>query len=207
MDKDLEKQLVEEARKNPEAFGRLFEEYYPKILKYTIYRTGNAEAARDITSETFFKAFKNLWKFRWIGTTFSAWLYRIAGNTVIDYFRSRKFEPISLEYAIEMGNIPELSSRQDLEDEIMQAQEQLDRNREYTEIKHGLLKLPAHYQEVLVLRFIEGHKIEEICAILGKKEGTVKSLISRGVSMLKQSLQPFSGTSVKHGETASKEAE
>jgi RNA polymerase sigma-70 factor (ECF subfamily) len=75
VDKDAEIKLVEDARRDPEAFGKLFEEYYPKILRYTMYRTGNTEAARDITSETFFKALKNLWKFRWIGTTFSAWLY------------------------------------------------------------------------------------------------------------------------------------
>jgi RNA polymerase sigma factor (sigma-70 family) len=197
VDKDAEMEIVEEARKNPEVFGKLFEEYYPKILRYTMYRTGNAEAARDITSETFFKALKNLWKFRWIGTTFSAWLYRIAGNTVIDYFRSKKFDPISLEAAIEDGKLPELSSRHDLEQEIMEAQEQLDRNRYYAEIRKYLLRLPLHYQEVLVLRFIDGHKVEQIGEILGKKQGTVKSLISRGVSMLKQYMQPYMDSSVK----------
>ncbi len=207
MDKDTEKQLVEEARKNPEAFGRLFAEYYPKILKYTIYRTGNLEAARDITSETFFKALKNLWKFRWIGTTFSAWLYRIAGNTVIDYFRSKKFAPVSLEAAFEDGKMPELASRRGLEQELADAQEQLDRNREYAGIKQGLLKLPAKYQEALVLRFFEGHKIEEISEILGKKQGTVKSLISRGVLMLRKTVQPLRESSVRHGETAIKEAD
>jgi RNA polymerase sigma-70 factor (ECF subfamily) len=197
LDKDAEIKMVEDARRDPEVFGKLFEEYYPKILRYTMYRTGNAEAARDITSETFFKALKNLWKFHWIGTTFSAWLYRIAGNTVIDYFRSKKFEPISLEAALEDGKLPELSSRRDLEEEIMQAQEQLDRNRDYAEIKKHLLKLPILYQEVLVLRFIDGHKVEEIGEILGKKQGTIKSLISRGVSMLKQHVQPYVGSSVK----------
>jgi RNA polymerase sigma factor (sigma-70 family) len=204
MDKDAEIKLVEDARRDPEKFGRLFEEYYPKILRYTMYRTGNAEAARDITSETFFKALKNLWKFHWIGTTFSAWLYRIAGNTVIDYFRSKKFEPISLEAAMEDGKLPELSSRRDLEQEIIDAQEQFDRNRDYAEIKRYLLKLPVLYQEVLVLRFIDGHKIEEISEILGKKQGTIKSLISRGVSMLKQHMQPYLSSSVKVNEREAK---
>lgn len=197
MDRDEETRIVEEARKNPEAFGAIFEEYYPKILRYTLYRTGNAEAARDITSETFFKALKNLWKFRWIGSSFSSWLYRIAGNTVIDYFRAKKFEPVSLEAAIEEGGLPELSSRHDLEAEIMEAQEQLDRNRDYAEIRKFLLKLPAHYQEVLVLRYINGNKVEEIAEILGKKTGTVKSLISRGVSMLRQYMQPYAEQSVR----------
>lgn len=201
MDKDAEIKLVEDARRDPEAFGKLFEEYYPKILRYTIYRTGNAEAARDITSETFFKALKNLWKFRWIGTTFSAWLYRIAGNMVIDYFRSKKFEPVSIEAAIEDGKLPELSSRHDLLREIIEAQELLDQNKDYAEIRRHLLKLPVLYQEVLVLRFVDGHKVDDIAEILGKKQGTVKSLISRGVSMLRQYMQPFSSAPVKKSET------
>jgi RNA polymerase sigma factor (sigma-70 family) len=119
------------------------------------------------------------------------------GFTVIDYFRSKKFEPVSLEEAIENGKLPELSSRHDLEKEIFEAQEQLDRNREYAQIKEFLLKLPVLYQEVLVLRYIDGHKVDEISEILGKKQGTVKSLISRGVSMLKEHMQPFYGASVK----------
>jgi len=48
-----------------------------------------------------------------------------------------------------------------------------------------------------VLRFIDGHKVVEIGEILGKKQGTIKSLISRGVSMLKQHVQPYVGSSVK----------
>ena len=204
MDRNEEKKAVEEARKKPEAFGRLFEEYYPKILRYTICRTGNAEAARDITSETFFKALKNLWKFRWIGCSFSSWLYRIAGNTVIDYFRSKKFEPVSLEAAIEEGGLPELSSRRDLEEEIMEAQERLDAARDLADIRKFILKLPPHYQEVLVLRYMDGHKVEEIAGILGKKAGTIKSLISRGISMLKERMQPYISRSVKLDEAALK---
>jgi RNA polymerase sigma-70 factor (ECF subfamily) len=206
LDRETEKKFVEEARHNPGAFSKLFEEYYPKILKYTLYRTGNMETARDITSETFFKALKNLWKFRWIGASFSSWLYRIAGNNVIDYFRSRKFAPVSLEAELEKNKMPELSSRADLEKEIFEAQEQLDNNRNYTLIKKALLELPVKYQEALVLRFMEGHKIGEISEILGKKAGTVKSLISRGIFMLKQAVQPLAGASVIKGEAAVKEA-
>jgi RNA polymerase sigma-70 factor, ECF subfamily len=200
VDRETEKKLVEEARRDPAAFGALFEEYYPKILKYTVYRTGNAEIARDITSETFFKALKNLWKFHWIGSSFSSWLYKIAGNLVIDHFRAGKFEPLSLEAALEERKMPELSSTRGLEEEIMEAQERIDRNREYMEIKSALFKLPALYQEVLVLRFIDGHKIAEICEITGKKQGTIKSLISRGVSMLKRSMQPLRAPSVTKSE-------
>jgi len=185
MDRAAEKQLVEKSRKDPEAFAELFEEYYPKILRYNLHRTANAEAARDITSEVFFKALKNLWQFRWIGASFSSWLYKIASNEVNQYFRSRKYEPVSLEQAIEENKMPELASQNDLEKEIAAAQAELDKNRDYAAIKGTLLALPEKYQEVLALRFLEQKKITEICEILGKKEGTIKSLLSRGIDLLK----------------------
>jgi len=189
MDRAAEKQLVEKSRKDPEAFAELFEEYYPKILRYNLHRTANAEAARDITSEVFFKALKNLWQFRWKGVPFSSWLYKIASNEVNQYFRNRKYEPVSLEQAIEENKMPELASQNDLEKEIAAAQAELDKNRDYASIKGALLALPEKYQEVLALRFLEQKKIAEICEILGKKEGTVKSLLSRGVEMLRKKIE------------------
>lgn len=200
MDNNEEKELVERARKDSAAFGKLFEAYYPKILKYAIFRTGNAEAGRDITSETFYKAMKNLWRFRWIGTTFSAWLHRIAGNLVIDYFRGKKSESIVIKAVLKQMKVQGYINIRDVENEVLEAQEQLSKNKEYEEIKKGLFKLSMLYQEVLVLRYIEGYKIQEICGILNKKEGTVKSLISRGIALLKQLMQPSASVSVKKGE-------
>ena len=55
-----EKNIVKKARKDPEAFGRLFDEYYPKILGYSLRRVADVNLAKDITSEVFYKAFKNL---------------------------------------------------------------------------------------------------------------------------------------------------
>ncbi len=200
MDNNEEKQLVEQARKDSGAFGTLFELYYPKILKYTVFRTGNVEVARDITSETFYKAMKNLWKFRWIGATFSAWLYRIAGNLIIDYFRNRKAEYFFMKNTLEKTKKDAPSDFRNIENEIIEAREELERNKDYSEIKQYLFKLPALYQEVLVLRYIQGYKVKDICSILNKKEGTVKSLISRGIKLLKQLMQPFSPVSVKEYE-------
>jgi RNA polymerase sigma-70 factor (ECF subfamily) len=185
-----EKKLVEAAKKDPEAFGPLFEEYYPRILKYASFRTGNAEIARDVTSETFFKALKNLWQFRWMGFSFSSWLYRIAGNEINMYFRRSKYEPTSLDAVLEKNPSLSPASKHDLEQELLAAQDAIDSNRDYKMIKEELLKLPVIYQEALTLRFFEEMKISEIASALGKKEGTVKSLISRGLAMLKGSMQP-----------------
>ena len=198
MDKDAEKAMIEEARKNPAAFGGIFEAYYQKILSYSIYRTMNVEVARDITSETFFKALNNLWQFKWTLAPFSSWLYRIASNEIKMYFRHHKYEPKSMEEAIEENNMPELASRKDLEKEVMQAQEKLDENGDLAKVTRALRELPEKYQEVITFRFYREMKIEEIAAMLNKKVGTIKSILSRGMKMLKErsAMQPFLGTGI-----------
>jgi RNA polymerase sigma-70 factor, ECF subfamily len=197
MERDEEKKLVEEARKNPEAFSGIFEAYYPAILRYVLHRTGNAAAADDITSEVFFKALNKLSSFRWAGVPFSSWLYRIAGNETIDFFRRQSHEPKSYDAFETPLDIPDISSRQDIENEMIRAQDDIDNNAKYIEVKQALKTLPQKYQEVLVLRFLEDKKISEIADVLGKNEGTIKSLISRGVDRLKKyfdgKTQPLEG--------------
>jgi RNA polymerase sigma-70 factor (ECF subfamily) len=200
VDNISEKEMVENARLDPEAFGAIFDLYHTKILRYAVYRTGNAEAARDITSETFFKALNKLWQFKWTGASFSAWLYRIASNEINMYFRSKKYEPASLDEMMEKIPSYEAPSANDLEKELEEAQAAIDNNSLFLSVHAELIKLPALYQEVLSMRFFDSMKISEISRTLGKKEGTVKSLISRGISMLKKSMQPNKDLGIIYGE-------
>jgi RNA polymerase sigma-70 factor (ECF subfamily) len=78
MNVEQERELVERAKSNREAFGELYDQYYSRIFGYVLKRTANIEVAEDVTSEVFFKALKNLRQFRWRGVPFSSWLYRIA---------------------------------------------------------------------------------------------------------------------------------
>ena len=75
MDLDAEKDLIRQAQKDPGAFAELYDHYYPKIFGYVLRRTVHLEAAQDITAETFFKALRKLWQFRWRNISFSSWLY------------------------------------------------------------------------------------------------------------------------------------
>jgi RNA polymerase sigma-70 factor (ECF subfamily) len=208
MDRDTEKKLVEESKRDPKAFGKIFEEYYTAIHRYALHRTGNAAAADDVTGETFFKALNKLSGFRWAGVPFSAWLYRIAGNEVINYFRKGAHEPAPYDINANDGSVREPASTQDIEKELLEAQEKIDNSTLYIRAKEALKTLPVKYQEVLVLRFLEDRKITQICEILGKNEGTVKSLISRGVARLKvyfekdEDTQPLAGDGVIHNEKA-----
>jgi len=178
-----EKELVERAKKEPEAFGKLYDEYYSKIFGYILKRTANLEIAQDICSETFLKALKNLWKFRWRNIPFSSWLYRIANNETANYFRKKKFKTISLE------KISELASNHNPEKEFIEAQRKLKEHQDFLKIQKIILKLPIKYQAVVTLRFFEKKQIKEIADILGKKEGTIKSLLHRGLERLKKAFE------------------
>ena len=185
MDLDVERDLVKRAQKDPAAFGALYDHYYPKIFGYVLRRTADLEAARDITSEAFFKALDKLWQFRWRNVPFSAWLYRIASNEISQFYRRPEYrKSTSLDELQEQGF--EAVSASDPEGELIEAQEKLERHREYLEIRRRIGRLPARYQEVVALRFFEQKQIKEICAILGKKEGTVKSLLHRAIERLRE---------------------
>ena len=189
-----EKELIKEAKKDPEVFGKLYDQHYSRIFGYVLRRTADLEIAQDITSETFFKALKGLWRFRWKDTfsvypvghrrcSFGAWLYRIANNEIANYFRKNKHKPVSLE------KIPEPITVHNPETEILEAEQELKKHQDFLKIQKEIFKLPIRYQEVITLRFFEKKKLKEISEILGKKEGTIKSLVHRGLEKLKNLIE------------------
>jgi RNA polymerase sigma-70 factor (ECF subfamily) len=185
MDLSEEKKLVRQAQKDPNAFADLYDQYYPKIFGYVLRRTVNVEAAQDITSETFLKALQKLWQFRWRNVSFSSWLYKITTNEINQYFRKAEYKKsISLEELQEQGF--ELISPHDPESELIEAQEKLKQYQDFREIQEKINRLPVKYQEVIALRFFEKKQIKEIGEILGKKEGTIKSLLHRAVEKLRE---------------------
>ena len=183
MDLDEEKELVEKARRNPEAFGALYDQYYSPIFNYVLRRVANIEIAQDITSEVFFRALKNLGKFRWQNISVSFWLYRIATNQITDHFRKNNHKTISLE------EVKELTANFDLPSDFPQAEEELIRHEDFLLLHQNIAKLSIKYQEVIVLRFFEDKQIKDIARILGKREGTVKALLHRGLEKLRKLME------------------
>lgn len=185
MDLEHEKRVVEKAKYDPEAFSLLYQENYDRILNYAVRRTGNVEISKDIVSETFCKAFKNLRMFQWRNIPFSAWLYRICNNEINGYFRKGRYRAVSLEQLIEDHDI-QLASDDNPEDEITQAQKALQQNEQFLYFQQRISEMPIKYQEVLSLRYFEEKSLKEIAVILGKSEGTIKSLLHRGIEKLKK---------------------
>ena len=182
MDLAQEKDLAERARNDPQAFGSLFDEYYGKIFGYALRRTANVENAEDVTSETFFKALRNIKKFEWRGVSFSAWLYRIAEHEISNIYSGSGHDRVltdELKRSLEMEDAS-------VEVEAAQAETLIQKESVLHSLNGILAKLPEKYREVLALRFFEQKQFSEIAQILGKKESTVKSLLYRGLEKLRK---------------------
>jgi RNA polymerase sigma-70 factor (ECF subfamily) len=182
-----EEQLLKDIENDPEKFGQVYEAFYNKIFGYVYRRTTDYEAARDITAETFLKANVNIGKFKWRNISLLYWLYTIATNELNKYFNSHKYKPHSLcriqeEYGID------ITDHSNAETESIKLQDDLEKHQEFMRVNDSIRKLDIKYQDVISLRFFEHKSIKEIAMILDKKEGTIKSLLSRGIEKLKDNL-------------------
>lgn len=184
MNLEVEQNMVLQSQADVQAFTELYEENYPVILNYVIRRTGDVDLAKDIVSDTFLKAIENIHRFQWRNVPFVAWLYRIANNEVNQYYRNQKKEAISLDHLQENNQFEAQSKR--IHDEVQRAQIELEETHaQFLYYQKKIMELPVKYQEVISLRYFEEKSMKEIADILGKREGTVKSLLHRGLEKLR----------------------
>jgi len=184
MTQEEEQLIIKEAKTNNESFVKLYDYYYPKILGYCFRRTLDLNLSKDITSETFLKAFTGIGKYEWRGIPFSSWLFRIASNEMNMLDRKKKYNPDSLSLLKESG-VFEIADIASLNEEKNELEKQLQQSKDFINVQQKLLLLPIKYQEVISLKYFEEKSIKEIVEILEKKEGTIKSLLSRGIEKLK----------------------
>jgi RNA polymerase sigma-70 factor (ECF subfamily) len=166
--------LVELARGgDAEAFGQLYDHYQPSVYRFLFYRTRSAAVAEDLTSETFFRALRNMTGFRWQGKDFGAWLMTIARNLATDHFKAGRTR---LEMTTEdMG----------AHDDATEGPESLVLAGITNELLlEALTQLPDEQRDCLVMRFLQGMSIAETAAVLGRSDGAVKQLQLRGVRNL-----------------------
>lgn len=183
-----EKILIEEIKKDSSKFSIVFDKYYAVIFGYVVRRVADYDIAKDIASETFLKAFLNIGRFKWKGLSLSSWIYRIATNECLLYFRRSKYKPDSLDKLVSSGNfnIPDPAT---MPKEKSAIEKELQQHEDFIAIQKKIVQLPVPFQDVISLRYFEQKSIREIADILDKKEGTVKSLLSRGIKKLGSMLE------------------
>jgi len=173
MEPERERDLVERARTSPEAFSELYEYYMPLIYRYLLRRTGSVEAAEDLTATSFEKALRNLEKFQWKNVSFSAWLYRIATNTLVDHYRRE-------------GRRRD-TSLQDLEGVLRSPMGAGEEETERVALLMDLVRrLPQSYQHVLALKFYQDLDAGEMCQVLGVSKKTLAMKVYRSLKALRK---------------------
>jgi RNA polymerase sigma-70 factor (ECF subfamily) len=171
-----EQSLVRRAQaQDRDAFAELYEAYFDKIYRYIVLKIGDRTEAEDMTQQVFLKALKSLSTYKWKDVPFSAWLYRIAHNQVVDHFRkSSRQQSCELTEAI----------TPDDPDENPQHQTELKVDIE--QLVQATRHLTKAQQEVIALRFSSDLPVTEVARIMGKSEGAVKALQHSAVVALRK---------------------
>lgn len=168
-----EQAWVEAAQRNPRQFDKLYDRYFEGIFNFIFRRTDNESLSADLTSQTFLAAIQNLRKYQFRGLPFSAWLYKIASNQVIKYYRDSKKNMV---FSLEESLIGKL---------FMMTEE--DPNEEKLQMLVDYLKqLSTEDVVVLELRFFEEKNFKEIAYILEITESGAKMRTYRALEKLKK---------------------
>lgn len=179
MEKRLnEKELIKKTKDDPEAFVELYDDYFPKIYNYVCYRVQNYHIADDITSSIFESVVHKLHTYRPEKGKFSTWIYTIAKNKVIDYYRiSSKVSKVSIEVSTEIIN-----PQEKIEDQLILEEARL-------KLFEVLKTLSDRDRHIISLKFWSDLSNREIAKVIGMNESNVGVIIYRTVRKLKKLLE------------------
>ena len=171
-------------RRDAELLDALIEQYQHRLLRYLLHLTGNRAVAEDLFQEVWVRVLEkgHLYDGR---NRFVTWLMSIGHNVAIDHLRKRS--PASLD---EMQD-PEDGAPFEPPDPGLSPFEQAAAHQQQQMFDEALQRVPALFREVMVLRFQEQMKLEEISKLIGIPLATVKTRIYRGVMALRPLLDPF----------------
>ena len=175
--KDEEQLLIQKAKNGESAaFGQLYDRYLPQIYRFVFLKVGRKQDAEDIAQQVFASAWQNVNRFEFKGFPFSSWLYRIASNAVIDYYRTYKTN-------IDIEQVPE-----DLFSEHMSDDERIDAAMNVRVVRAALATLEQDQQSVLLMKFVDELSNKEIADALQKTEGAIRVIQHRALKQLKAKL-------------------
>jgi RNA polymerase sigma-70 factor (ECF subfamily) len=171
-----EEELVRRAQQRDQAaFTQLYEGYFDKIYRYVVLRVRDQAEAEDITQQVFLKALRSISSFQWRGIPFSAWLFRIARNQVVDHQRKRARQatlPLD-ETVAGIGDDPQLLLEQKLS---------------IKQLMVATKRLTEAQREVISLRFAGELPIAEVARIMNKSQGAIKALQHSAIVALRKVL-------------------
>jgi len=168
-----EEETIKKAKnRDPEAFGSLYDQHLPAIYRFILLKIGDKSTSEDIAHQVFLNAWQNIENYQSQGFPFSSWLYRIAHNAIIDYYRTDKKHA-------DLESAEELATNDNLEEKI-------DQGLELNIVKAALKELPDEQQNIIIMKFVEELSNKEIAAALGKNEGAIKTAQHRSLKNIKK---------------------
>ena len=157
------------------AFAELYEAYFDRIYRYVYLKIGDRVEAEDMTQQVFVNALKSISGYKWQGKPFSAWLFRIAHNQIVDYLRKKTRQPATLlnEPLLAGGANP-----------LALAEHNLDME----QVARAARNLTQAQREVVSLRFAAGLSIDEVARAMGRTQGAIKALQHSAIVALRKLL-------------------
>jgi len=167
-----ERLLIEAAQQDPSRFAELYEKNFHRVYAFVVRRLRDRVEAEDVTAEVFHEALRNLGRFQWRGAPFSAWLLRIAANTLAD--RWQRASRSGGHALVELDG----------------ADCSVEAEAEQRAILYQLVdRLPADQRLVILRRFVDQRSVREISQELGRSEGAIKQLQFRALESLRNKVR------------------
>jgi len=169
----VSRQVLRKAKRgNEEAISLLYKTYVNRIYRFIAYRLGgDTKSAEDLTSDVMVRMVRELPKYRITSVPFEVWLYRIASNRVVDYYRRNN--------KVIESQLPETLVANSPDPESALMQEQL-----LQKLRLCMIQLKPEEQIILSLRFFERKSHEEVSSILGKNISSIRTMQHRALKRL-----------------------
>ena len=170
-----------------DSFIALYREHADDLLTFFARRTLDAEAAADLTAETFAQALASRRRFRDQGDGPAPWLYGIAHHQLTHYYRRGRASAKARE-RLGMPSRAELSS-----DDLQRIEELIDLGNVAGEVRRALAQLPPGLRDAIALRVVEAQPYSAIAAELGCSEQAARLRVSRGLRRLATTIRLSEG--------------
>jgi RNA polymerase sigma-70 factor (ECF subfamily) len=172
-DRHIEKLIARASQGDAAAFGRVYDLYVDRVFAFARSRVRTIQDAEDLTEVAFTKAWQAIGSYDDRGLPFTAWLFRIARNAVIDSHRKSERQPET----VDISAAAALQDSLRVEDEVIM---RLDSEH----VRAALRELTEEQASVIIMRFMWDMSLKDVADALGKTEGAVKAMQHRAVRSL-----------------------
>jgi RNA polymerase sigma factor (sigma-70 family) len=165
-------------------FEKIYIKFLPRIYRFFYLRLFDKQLSEDLSSEVFIRVYNNLRKTNLNAKTFQIWIYKIASNLLIDHYRKkvrhRKEEPLEEAASDLIANDMFIKNSPLLKKEL---------GFKNAKIIDAIGKLTKLQKDTVIMKFVEDFDFETIARILGKKQSTVRGILFRAMTKLKNEVK------------------